>query len=242
MGKSKKAHSESSSSSGSYSSDDEYSDSSSGSGSVASSSVSNVSKSSSVSKKSKHKKQSSVISNSYSNAKSRAKSSTKAASTTVAPTTEVSSIPASTNVVPLSEAAPSVFDVNVTKNKPASEVASTVATSALPVQEAPKTSSMDIAEGGGWSIWNAIINQKQAEKNSVPGIAKRTFSIIKESYVAILAGMLVVFITLVTLRPSFVLGDNISRYEDPPLDLMRVGIFTFIFGGISFGAVQSISK
>jgi len=241
MGKSKKAPSESSSSSGSYSSDDEYSDSSSGSGSVASSSVSNMSKSSSVSKKSKHKKQSSVISNSYSNAKSRAKSSTKT-STTVAPTTEVSSIPASTNVVPLSEAAPSVFDVNVTKNKPASEVASTVATSALPIQEAPKTSSMDIAEGGGWSIWNAIINQKQAEKNSVPGIAKRTFSIIKESYVAILAGMLVVFITLVTLRPSFVLGDNISRYEDPPLDLMRVGIFTFIFGGISFGAVQSISK
>lgn len=241
MGNSKKPPSESSSS-GSYSSDDDYSDSSSGSGSVVSSSISNVSKSSSVSKKSKHKKQSSVISNSYSNAKSRAKSSTTKVSTTVSPTTEISSIPSSTNVVPLSEAAPSVFDVNVKKNKPASEVASTVATSALPVQEAPKTSSMDIAEGGGWSIWNAIINQKQAEKNSVPGIAKRTFSVIKESYIAILAGMLVVFITLVTLRPSFVLGDNISRYEDPPLDLMRVGIFTFIFGGISFGAVQSISK
>ena len=155
--------------------------------------------------------------------------------------TDPSSVTYEKSVVALSEAPPSVFEENSKKDKH-NVAPSTVASSAMPVKEAPTTSNLAIAEGGGWSIWNNIITQKISEKNSIPGYLKRTLYAVKDSYIAILIGMITVFIVLVSLRPSFVLGTSTSRYEDPPLDLVRVCVFTAIFGTISFTAINFVSK
>ncbi|AEO98364.1 hypothetical protein EPVG_00238 [Emiliania huxleyi virus 201] len=241
-----------SSSSGSYGSD-EYSDSgvSTSMSKSASTSVSKPSKVSKVSKVSKAKTaKSSAISSASTKISKGGKSTAYSTATSVkskkSATSYAPSAPPETSspdhsVVALSNAPPSVFEENAKEDK-RTDVASTVASSALPVKDAPQISNWDRAEGGGWSIWNGIISQKISEKNSVPGYLKRAMYAAKDSYIAILVGMVVVLVTLVTLRPSFVLGANVSRYEDPPLDMMRVGVFTIVFGVISFVAIQSVAK
>jgi len=229
-----------SSSSGSYGSD-EYSDSgvSTSMSKSASTSVSKPSKVSKVSKVSKAKTaKSSAISTAYSTATSV---KSKKSATSYAPSAPPETSSPDHSVVALSNAPPSVFEENAKEDK-RTDVTSTIASSALPVKDAPQISNWDRAEGGGWSIWNGIISQKISEKNSVPGYLKRAMYAAKDSYIAILVGMVVVLVTLVTLRPSFVLGANVSRYEDPPLDMMRVGVFTIVFGVISFVAIQSVAK
>ena len=236
------------SSSGSYSSDD-YSDSEV-STSVSRSASTSLSKSGSkVSKASRKKaKAKSVASTHISKAASRAYStatSTKHESSAMSSTalTEKPVVTSpDTSVVALSEAPPSVFETNAKKNKGRSEVASTAASSALQIHEAPNVSKLQLADGGGWPVWDGIIRKMTTEKNSVPGYLKRALFAVKDSYIAILVGMLVVLVTLITLRPSFVLGANISRYEDPPLDMLRVGVFTVVFGVVSFVAIQSVAK
>tara|TARA_B100000767_G_scaffold263487_2_gene277319 strand:- start:2066 stop:2788 length:723 start_codon:yes stop_codon:yes gene_type:complete len=231
-----------SSSSGSYGSD-EYSDSG-----VSTSISKSASKASKASKAKTAK--SSAISSASTKVSKGGKSTTYSTATSVkskntttsyAPTATPETSSPDHSVVALSNAPPSVFEENAKEDK-RTEVASTVASSALPVQEAPQVSKWDRAEGGGWSIWNGIISQKVSEKNSVPGYLKRAMYAAKDSYIAILVGMVVVLVTLVTLRPSFVLGANVSRYEDPPLDMMRVGVFTVVFGVLSFVAIQSVAK
>ena len=238
-----------SSSSGSYGSD-EYSDSGV-STSMSKSASTSVSKPSKVSKVSKAKTaKSSAISSASTKISKGGKSTAYSTATSVkskkSATSYAPSAPPETSspdhsVVALSNAPPSVFEENAKEDK-RTDVASTVASSALPVKDAPQISNWDRAEGGGWSIWNGIISQKISEKNSVPGYLKRAMYAAKDSYIAILVGMVVVLVTLVTLRPSFVLGANVSRYEDPPLDMMRVGVFTIVFGVISFVAIQSVAK
>ena len=238
-----------SSSSGSYGSD-EYSDSGV-STSMSKSASTSVSKPSKVSKVSKAKTaKSSAISSASTKVSKGGKSTAYSTATSVkskkSATSYAPSVPPETSspdhsVVALSNAPPSVFEENAKEDK-RTDVASTVASSALPVKDAPQISNWDRAEGGGWSIWNGIISQKISEKNSVPGYLKRAMYAAKDSYIAILVGMVVVLVTLVTLRPSFVLGANVSRYEDPPLDMMRVGVFTIVFGVISFVAIQSVAK
>mgnify|MGYP007071972820 CR=1 FL=1 len=238
-----------SSSSGSYGSD-EYSDSGV-STSMSKSASTSVSKPSKVSKVSKAKTaKSSAISSASTKISKGGKSTAYSTATSVkskkSATSYAPSAPPETSspdhsVVALSNAPPSVFEENAKEDK-RTDVASTVASSALPVKDAPQISNWDRAEGGGWSIWNGIISQKISEKNSVPGYLKRAMYAAKDSYIAILVGMVVVLVTLITLRPSFVLGANVSRYEDPPLDMMRVGVFTIVFGVISFVAIQSVAK
>lgn len=238
------------SSSGSYSSDD-YSDSdvstsvSKSASTSLSKSGSNVSKSN---RKSKSKRAKSIASTHVSKAASKTYSSatstkheSSAMSSTALTEKPVVTSP-DTSVVALSEAPASVFESNAKKDKGRSEVASTAASSALPIQEAPSVSKLQLADGGGWPVWDGIIRKMTNEKNSVPGYLKRALFAVKDSYIAILVGMLVVLVTLITLRPSFVLGANISRYEDPPLDMLRVGVFTVVFGVVSFVAIQSIAK
>ena len=248
MGKKRPPPSESSSS-GSYGSD-EYSDSDV-STSMSKSASTSISKQSKASKASKAKTaKSSAISSASTKVSKGGKSTTYSTATSVkskktatsyAPSAAPETSSPDHSVVALSNAPPSVFEENAKEDK-RTEVASTVASSALPVQEAPQVSKWDRAEGGGWSIWNGIISQKISEKNSVPGYLKRAMYAAKDSYIAILVGMVVVLVTLVTLRPSFVLGANVSRYEDPPLDMMRVGVFTIVFGVLSFVAIQSVAK
>ncbi|UKZ11442.1 hypothetical protein EhVM1_000427 [Emiliania huxleyi virus M1] len=238
-----------SSSSGSYGSD-EYSDSGV-STSMSKSASTSVSKPSKVSKVSKAKTaKSSAISSASTKISKGGKSTAYSTATSVkskkSATSYAPSAPPETSspdhsVVALSNAPPSVFEENAKEDK-RTDVTSTIASSALPVKDAPQISNWDRAEGGGWSIWNGIISQKISEKNSVPGYLKRAMYAAKDSYIAILVGMVVVLVTLVTLRPSFVLGANVSRYEDPPLDMMRVGVFTIVFGVISFVAIQSVAK
>ena len=247
MGKKRPPPSESSSS-GSYGSD-EYSDS--GVSTSISKSASKASKVSKASKASKAKTAKSAAMSSASTKVSKGGKSTtystatsvksKKTATSYAPSAAPETSSPDHSVVALSNAPPSVFEENAKEDK-RTEVASTVASSALPVQEAPQVSKWDRAEGGGWSIWNGIISQKVSEKNSVPGYLKRAMYAAKDSYIAIIVGMVVVLVTLVTLRPSFVLGANVSRYEDPPLDMMRVGVFTVVFGVLSFVAIQSVAK
>ncbi len=96
--------------------------------------------------------------------------------------------------------------------------------------------------GGGWTIWNSIINKHLSQKNSASGLFQRLLKSVKESYVLIFIGMVIIFVTLVTLKPSFVLGARVSRWQDPPLDFVRVSCFSVLFGVVSFSAISFLNR
>tara|TARA_B100000768_G_C11278165_1_gene377028 strand:- start:2763 stop:3194 length:432 start_codon:yes stop_codon:yes gene_type:complete len=140
----------------------------------------------------------------------------------------------------------SVFEKNSKRSKKSS-VASTQALSALPFRDAPEVEEEERGRGGGkeeggWTIWNSIINKHLSQKNSASGLFQRLLKSVKESYILILIGMVIIFVTLVTLKPSFVLGARVSRWQDPSLDFVRVSCFTVLFGVVSFSAISFLNR
>ena len=180
------------------------------------------------------------------------KSASVAATSTIAPLSTAASAstragPKRTLVVPLADANRSEIESQVERNarKARKRAASTVASSALPIQKLDKEDAAADAfhaerSGGGWAIWSEIIDAKKRAKNSVLGITARLAKAFRETYIFVIGTVVVVFLALVFLQPSFILKPRTSRYTTPPVDFLRANIYALIAGCCTLLVVSRI--
>ncbi len=174
--------------------------------------------------------------------KKSVRAASTAATSTLAPLSTAASAstragPKNTLIVPLADANRSDVESQVERNarKERKRAASTVASSALPIQKIDKQDAAADAfhaerSGGGWSVWSSIIDAKKKEKNSVLGMTARLGKAFKEVYAFVLGAVVLVFLVLVLLQPGFILKARTSRYATPPVDFVRACIFALLAG------------
>ena len=180
------------------------------------------------------------------------KAASTAATSTLAPLSTAASAstragPENTLIVPLADANRSDVESQVERNarKERKRAASTVASSALPIQKIDRQDAAADAfhaerSGGGWSVWSSIIDAKKKEKNSVLGMTARLGKAFKEVYAFVLGAVVLVFLVLVLLQPGFILKARTSRYATPPVDFVRACIFALLAGVFTLLLVSRI--